>query len=123
MAHPDNVPRGTGVFVRDGEQLFAKVAGLDDAARLHAEALGLTALRKTATVRVPELAGQGRDDERNWLLLEWLDLQPLDAASGAALGAELAALHRVPATGSRSGATSAWWLSCASPRAIACPRA
>jgi fructosamine-3-kinase len=96
MALPPQGPRGTGLFVRDGERLFAKVVGLDDAARLHAEALGLTALRKTATVRVPELAGQGRDDERNWLLLEWLDLQPLDAASGAVLGAALARLHRVP---------------------------
>ena len=61
-------------------------------ARLEAEADGLAALRATGTVRVPATHAL---DARG-LALEWLDLRPLDARSGAALGRALAALHRVP---------------------------
>jgi fructosamine-3-kinase len=69
---------------------FAKTA--TPGARLDAEADGLAALRATKTVRVPSIHGL---DDRG-LALEWLDLRPLDARSGAALGTALAALHRVP---------------------------
>ena len=64
-------------------------------AQLDAEAEGLAALRATRTVRVPAQLAR-RDDA---LVLEWLDLRPLDARSGARLGAALAELHRstVPA--------------------------
>jgi fructosamine-3-kinase len=68
---------------------FAKTA--TPGARLDAEADGLAALRATKTVRVPSIHGL---DDRG-LALEWLDLRPLDARSGAALGTALAALHRV----------------------------
>ena len=62
-------------------------------ARLDAEADGLAALRATNTVRVPATLGL----DAHGLSLEWLDLRPLDARSGAALGTALAALHRAPA--------------------------
>jgi fructosamine-3-kinase len=88
-------PLSTGRFQRAGAEFFAKVAGIGDAARLASEREGLEALRATRTVRVPALLEEGRDEERAWLLLEWLELVPLSAQSGAALGAALAALHRV----------------------------
>jgi fructosamine-3-kinase len=47
-------------------------------------------------VRVPAVVAQGDDGEMGWLILEWLDLGGLSAASGARLGAALAAQHRVP---------------------------
>ena len=94
-ARPAN-PVASGRFAREGRALFAKVVGLDEAARLEAEKEGLEALRATATVRVPAFVEEGRDEQRAWLLLEWLELSPLGAASGAALGEALAALHRVP---------------------------
>ena len=77
--------------VGDGDA-FVKSAS---PAQLDAEAEGLAALRATRTVRVPALRGR-RADAR---VLEWLDLRPLDARSGARLGAALADLHRsaVPA--------------------------
>jgi len=67
-------------------------------AQLAAEADGLAALRAANTVRVPETVVL--DDDA--LALEWLELRPLDARSGATLGAALAALHRAPA-GARFG--------------------
>ena len=89
-------PRATGRFEREGRTFFAKVVEIDAAARLDAERDGLAALASTSTVRVPAFFEEGSDDERAWLLLEWLELGPLDAAGGAALGADFAALHRVP---------------------------
>ncbi len=75
---------------------FAKVNAAEHAAMFAAEADGLAALRDTATLRVPRVIAQGHDDDNAWLVLEWLDLVPLDARTGAALGAALAALHSVP---------------------------
>ena len=89
-------PQATGAFAREGRDYFAKVVDAEDAPRLDAEKDGLAALRASQTVRTPRFVDQGANGERAWLLLEWLDLVPLGAASGAALGAALAALHRIP---------------------------
>ena len=74
--------------------VFAKVNDADRAALFASEAEGLAALRDAGAVRVPDLVAQGKDEEEAWLLLEWLDLVPLDPASGARLGRGLAAQHR-----------------------------
>jgi fructosamine-3-kinase len=95
-AKPPASPAATGRFVRDGRAFFAKVMSREEEPRLECESEGLAALRATATVRVPEVLESGRDADRAWLLLEHLDLGPLAPASGALLGAALAALHRVP---------------------------
>lgn len=92
---PRAVPTSTGRFEREGREFFAKVVALEDAARLHAEREGLEALRTTGTVRVPALVEEGVDEDRAWLLLEWLEPGPLSPRSGAALGAALAAMHRI----------------------------
>jgi fructosamine-3-kinase len=75
---------------------FAKVNTTSRAAMFAAEAEGLEALRATGCVGVPRVVAQGRDDDEDmaWLALEWIDLVPLDARSGAALGEQLAAQHR-----------------------------
>jgi protein-ribulosamine 3-kinase len=88
-------PIATGRYERPGREFFAKVVPLEDEPRLAAEREGLEALRATGTVRVPQLLGEGRDDERAWLLLEWMELGCLAAGSAAALGSALAAMHRV----------------------------
>ena len=75
---------------------FAKVNDAGKGAMFAAEADGLAALRKAGAVRVPGVIAQGGDDERAWLILEWLDLAPLDARSGAWLGVALAEQHRTP---------------------------
>lgn len=73
---------------------FVKLNDAESAAMFAAEADGLAALAETGTVGVPRVVAHGADEERAWIVLEWLDLAPLDAKSGAALGIALAALHR-----------------------------
>jgi fructosamine-3-kinase len=45
---------------------------------------------------VPEVVAQGEDEDRSWLVLEWMDLAALGARSAGRLGESLAALHRMP---------------------------
>lgn len=74
---------------------FAKLCPLERAPLLVAEADGLAALAAAGAVRVPRVIAQGDDgDENAWLLLEWLELVPLEAIAGAKLGVALAAQHR-----------------------------
>ena len=75
---------------------FAKIADPGGAPMLVAEADGLDALRQAGALRVPGVIAGGEDGEHAWLVLEWLDLAPLDPASGAKLGVALAAQHRLP---------------------------
>jgi len=74
---------------------FAKVNDAEHAGMFEAEADGLAALADSKAIAVPAAVAHGSDGERSWLVLEWLDLSPLDAASAGALGGALAALHRV----------------------------
>ena len=80
---------------KDARAFFAKVNEADRTDMFAAEAGGLAALAQTGAVRVPKVIAQGADDERAWLVLEWLELAALDAASGAKLGAALAAQHAI----------------------------
>lgn len=88
--------RVTGDTSQGKRRYFAKVNQAGSAGMFAAEADGLAALRAAGAVRVPEVVAQGEDGDHSWLVLEWLDLVPLSAKSGAALGDALAALHRVP---------------------------
>jgi protein-ribulosamine 3-kinase len=81
---------------RGGTKHFAKLAPIGRAPMLAAEAEGLAAIRAAGPVRVPGVLAQGDDGETAWLILEWLDLDGLDAKSGAALGKALAAQHHAP---------------------------
>jgi fructosamine-3-kinase len=53
-------------------------------------------LRKAGAVRTPLVVAAGADEDRSWLILEWLDLVPLEARAAASLGEALAAQHRAP---------------------------
>ncbi|MBC8023821.1 MAG: fructosamine kinase family protein [Burkholderiales bacterium] len=75
---------------------FAKLDTAERGAMFVAEADGLAALRDAKAIAVPGVIAAGSDANRAWLVLEWLDLVPLDARSAAALGKALAALHRQP---------------------------
>ena len=79
----------------DGKRTyFAKVNDADKKAMFAAEAEGLGAIANAGAVRVPKVVVQGDDEDESWLVLEWLDLVPLGAKSGARLGEALAAQHR-----------------------------
>ena len=78
------------------KKYFAKLAQSEREPMLVAEAEGLAAIQAAGTVRAPSVIARGDDDESAWLILEWLDLAPLGATSGARLGVALAAQHRLP---------------------------
>jgi fructosamine-3-kinase len=80
-------------------RFFAKMNAADRAPLFAAEADGLAALQRAGALRVPRALARGSDGAAAWLVLEWLDLVPLDARSAARLGAALAAQHRVPQRG------------------------
>jgi fructosamine-3-kinase len=104
-------PRGawtaSWILGDDARRWFVKCALPRYAGLLTAEAEGLDALRRTATIRVPRVIAQGERDAVHWLALEWLDLAPPEAA-GAALGAALAALHAAPAPSGPRGERYGW---------------
>jgi fructosamine-3-kinase len=79
---------------RGAPRYFAKVNDAERAAMFEAEADGLEALARARRVRVPAVIARGKDDERAWIVLEWLDLAPLSARAASRLGSALAAQHR-----------------------------
>jgi protein-ribulosamine 3-kinase len=76
-------------------RFFAKVNEASLADLFAAEADGLEALAGAGEVEVPKVVARGADGERAWLVLEWLDLEPLQGRAAAALGAALARQHRL----------------------------
>jgi protein-ribulosamine 3-kinase len=74
------------------EPAFLKLAAADDD-MLAAEADGLAALAAAGAVRVPRVLGQGADFGYQWLLLEWLELEPLTAAVWEQFGRQLGEQH------------------------------
>ena len=81
---------------RGARAYFAKVNEAASAPMFAAEAEGLAALREAKALRVPDVIARGDDGETAWLVLEWLDLVPLTAATAAQLGSALALQHGVP---------------------------
>ena len=73
---------------------FEKTAPAAELPRFSAEVRNLTALGAAGVVRVPAVIDCGLREGRACLVLEHLQLLPLDRDSGAALGRGLAALHR-----------------------------
>jgi fructosamine-3-kinase len=88
--------RLSGETAKGKQDYFAKVNEPGRAAMFTREAEGLAALRSAGALRVPAVIAKGHDEDRAWLVLEWLDLAPLEAKSAARLGASLAAQHRLP---------------------------
>ena len=84
-----------GRGARGVEAFFLKTNDAASAAVFAAERAGLQAIKEAGDVRVPQPIAHGDDGEQAFLVIEWLELHALDARSGAALGAALAAQHRV----------------------------
>ena len=86
----------TGMTAFGEQRWFAKVDEAERAPMFAAEADGLAAIAAANALHVPRVLAHGKDGERAWIVLEWLELAPLGAASASHLGAALAAQHRVP---------------------------
>lgn len=76
----------------DGTRYFVKLNAARHAAMFAAEAAGLNAIAATQTVRVPQVVTHGICGTQSFLVLEHLELN--GRGDAAALGAQLAALHR-----------------------------
>ena len=85
-----------GEMAGERHAYFAKVNEADRRAMFAAEADGLAALREAGAVAVPNVVAHGDDGDHAWLVLQWLELAPLDERSAANLGVALAAQHRKP---------------------------
>ena len=98
---PDSLlPLGGGSIHRawrlgdGGCSYFVKTNELASAPMFAAEAHGLQALSAAAAVRTPTVITAGACSSEAFLVLEHLDLAPLDAQGGARLGEALAQMHR-----------------------------
>ena len=91
--HGDGAASAWVLTDRTGRRVFVKTTLAARADHLLAERDGLEALARVAALRVPRVHACGRDDDMAYLLLEHLDLYPLDAAAGSRFGQALARLH------------------------------
>jgi fructosamine-3-kinase len=80
------------VFSSEGV-FFVKWNHADQADMFEVEARGLDLLRQTDALRIPQVVGYGRELDKAYLILEYIDPGPATNASWAALGHSLAVLH------------------------------
>lgn len=87
-----DVSTAAQVFSSEGV-FFVKWNHRPDPALFAAEARGLDLLRQTDTLQVPQVIGHGQQDNRAFLVLEYLDHGTPGAAYWEELGHSLAVLH------------------------------
>ncbi|ARO86296.1 fructosamine kinase family protein [Nitrosospira lacus] len=78
-----------------GRQFFVKLNNADSLSIFQAEAAGLQEIQRSHTLRVPVPVCCGKNKSRAWLVLEYLEMGNVSSSGAAALGAQLAAMHRV----------------------------
>lgn len=85
----------TAIVTADQWQGFIKLVPHHFAPQLAAEQSGIEAIASASAVRIPEVLGNGynQDENLSWLAMERLDLHPLNDQCAATLGEELAQLH------------------------------
>ncbi|MDW8199849.1 MAG: fructosamine kinase family protein [Cyanobacteriota bacterium SKYGB_h_bin112] len=74
---------------------FVKLNRAELVSMFESEALGLQQIQATKTIRVPTPVCWGVADGRSYIVLEWLDLGRGSSDAWAAMGQQLAMLHRV----------------------------
>ncbi|MES2356228.1 MAG: fructosamine kinase family protein [Pseudomonadota bacterium] len=81
-------------FSIGGKHYFVKTNSAEWLAMFEAESAALNEIASTKTMRAPHPICSNVADGRSFLVLEWLDLRPLDDAAASHFGRLLAALHR-----------------------------
>ena len=98
-----DINEASAVVLDDGTRLFMKANSILAFDNFSAEAEGLTAMRRTGTVQVPELLGIGKDPEGfSFLLMEYIDSERPSVKYWEELGRCLAGMHRAQVDGSTS---------------------
>jgi len=78
-------------------RFFVKTNKPDLVGMFQAEAAGLSAIRSSHTIRAPKPITWGADGENSWLVLEFVEFAEGSSGTSAALGEQLAAMHRLSA--------------------------
>lgn len=79
----------------NGRRFFVKLNHADSLAMFEAEAMGLQEIYRSHTLRVPVPVCWGKNKSKAWLVLEYLEMSNVSSSGAAALGARLAAMHRI----------------------------
>ncbi len=92
--HGGDINVASMLVLSDGRKVFKKANRKENADFFRAEAEGLTAMKATGTVSVPEVIASGTDEDEAYLLLEYIEPGPGGKRSSEELGAGLAAMHK-----------------------------
>ncbi len=93
-----SINRAYALSDETGRAYFVKVNVASCIAMFEAEALGLQQIAATQTIRVPLPICWGTTEQSAYIVLEWLDLGYGTHRAWAAMGEQLAAMHRVSST-------------------------
>ncbi len=93
-----SINRAYALSNETGCAYFVKINAASRIAMFEAEALGLQQIAATQTIRVPLPICWGTTDQSAYIVLEWLDLGYGTHRAWAAMGEQLAAMHRVSST-------------------------
>ncbi len=91
------------LVLSDGSLLFLKANSISDADFFRAEAEGIAVIRKTGTVRVPDIYAIGTDGGYSFLLMEHIDKAWMGQGFWEELGRNLASMHRADTASFVSG--------------------
>lgn len=81
-------------LVTDDASVFVKTVSAAHFAQVESEAEALALLSQCRAFHVPEVIALSKEEHFCWLAIEWIDLSPVDPASGKDFGFSLAELHR-----------------------------
>jgi len=90
-----SINRAFAISDQDNRAYFVKLNDASCLAMFEAEALGLQQIAATQTIRVPLPICWGTTQGSAYIVLEWLDLGYGTHRAWAAMGQQLAAMHRV----------------------------
>lgn len=82
------------LYLNDGRKIFLKENSIDNADFFRAEAEGVTAIKDTKAVRVPEILGSGADENSSYLLMEYIESSNTSKGYWEKLGTALANMHK-----------------------------
>ncbi len=91
------------LFLSDGSKLFIKQNRRDNVDFFRAEALGLSSIEKTDTIKVPKIKAIGTEGSEAFLVMECIDVKGAAKGWSERFGANLAKLHSAPAEEFTSG--------------------
>lgn len=94
LAHKDYTSQHNFRLSVEGKDCFVKVNKLSNISVLQAEAEMLKKISHTKTIAVPTVQVIGTVEDCSYMVLEWLDLHPLNDKVAATLGEQLALMHR-----------------------------